>query len=297
VVPTLVLEWQPPVVEAKRNGHTEIMMGGDGKLEVAQVSFAGKPVVRPSANPSPPSDTPAGPLLALPTFRVKGDNPAKAEVGALIDAAIEDVMAAHAQAAPVQMLSTSAWRDLADRLIFRESGGMQFSSGVSRAVFRERTPFQCHGLQSGMPKFGAPAGYGIGQHDPPRSPQDMWNFYEHIRVGIEELIATRYGKAAYDYLTGLHALNATSRLDKAIFVRETVRGYNGGREFMYEGGQWKMSPWVTSKGKRVSIPDKRRPYANNVLGTGVKYATPARHEDRVAEDNLRNIVGTMESLL
>jgi hypothetical protein len=130
----------------------------------------------------------------------------------------------------------------------------------------------------------------------------MWNFYDHIRLGIEELIATQYGKGAYDYLTSLHPLSPTNSLDKAIFLRETVRGYNGGREFVYEDGQWIMRPWlwVKEKGKparKAPLNADSRPYANNVLGTGVKYATPPRHEDRVAQDNLGNIAGTMESLL
>jgi hypothetical protein len=178
-----------------------------------------------------------------------------------------------------------------------ESGGEQFSTGVHRAPFRERTPFQCHGLQSGMPKFGAPAGYGIGQHDPPRSVQDMWNFYEHLRLGIEELIVTRYGKGAYDYLTGLHALSATNLLDKAIFLRETVRGYNGGREFVYENGQWKMSPWVMKKGARVSIPNKRLPYVNRAIATRVTYRLPTPSEEVVRDENIPNIAGSMEPLL
>jgi hypothetical protein len=293
VVPTLVLEWQPPVVEAKRNGYTEIMLGGDGKLEVAQINFAGKPVVRPSANPSPPSDTAAGPLLALPTFRVKGDNPPREIVTVLVDAAVEDVAAAHPDAGPVQMLPVEVWKDLAHRLMAHESRGQQFSESVGRQVYAEKTPFQCHGIQSGMPKFGAPAGYGLGQHDPPRSHQDMWNFYEHIRLGIEELIFTRYGKSAYDYLTGLCPLSATNRLDKAIFLRETVRGYNGGREFVYENGQWKMSPWVVSEGKHVSIPAKRRQYANRALGTTVRYPHSVATSENIADlvgDDLRHLL-------
>jgi hypothetical protein len=198
------------------------------------------------------------------------------------------------------MLSVEVWKELSHRLTAHESRGQQFSENVGRPVYAERTPFQCHGIQSGMPKFGAPAGYGIGQHDPPRSLQDMWNFYEHIRRGIEELIATTYGKGAYDLLNRMRPsqpLSPTSRLDKAILLRETVRSYNGCHEFVYENDQWIMRPWGMSKGKRVPIPPKRLPYADNALGTHVKYQTPPRHEDRVAEDNLRNIAGTMESLL
>ncbi len=299
VVPTLVLEWQPPIVDAKQKGLTEIMLGGDGRLEVAQISFAGKPVVRPSANPSPPSETVAGPLLALPTFRVKGDNPAKGDavaVDSLIDAAIQDVMAAHPNDGPVQMLSAPVWKHLVGRLMLHESAGEHFSPRPERSLYRRTAPFRCYGIQSGMPKFGAPAGYGIGQHDPPRSLQDMWNFYEHIRLGIEELIATQYGKGAYDYLTSLHPLSPTNSLDKAIFLRETVRAYNSGREFVYEDGQWIMRPWlwVKEKGKpprKAPLNADSRAYANNVLGTGVKYAAPPDSHDVVNDENVARIAG------
>jgi hypothetical protein len=299
-VPTLVLEWQPPIVEVKRNDFTEIMLGGDGKLVVEQLNFAGKTVARPSADPTPPSSPPSGSLLALPSFRVKGDSPAKEEVEKLVDTAVENLMATHPDDGPVQMLSEKVWKKLARQLLLHESGCEQFSPHVERAVYRRPVPFQCHGIQSGMPKFGAPAGYGLGQHDPPRSVQDMWNFYEHIRVGIEELIVTHYGKGAYEYLTGLNpSLSSSNRLDKAIFLREMVRGYNGGREFVYEQGHWIMRPWtwVREKGKpprKVPLGSDSLPYVNNVLGTlHLNYP----HTVATAEQIVTLAGPTMEKLL
>jgi hypothetical protein len=118
----------------------------------------------------------------------------------------------------------------------------------------------------------------------------MWNFYEHVRLGIEMLITKEFGKRAYNYLTSLHALSSTSRLDKAIFLRETVRGYNGGCELVYEGGQWKLSPWV---GKHSPMPAARLPYVNKVLGTK-RMTYPhvvATNQDIAA------LAGTMEPLL
>lgn len=303
-VPTLVLEWQPPIVEVKRNDFTEIMLGGDGKLEVEQLTFAGKAVARPSADPTPPSSAPSGSLLALPTFRVKGDSPAKEEVEKLVDTAVENLRATHPNDGPVQMLSEKVWKKLAHRLVLHESAGEHFSPRAGRAAYCRPVPFQCHGIQSGMPKFGAPAGYGLAQHDPPRSVQDMWNFYEHIRLGIEELIVTHYGKEAYKYLTDLNpSLSSSNRLDKAIFLREMVRGYNGGREFVYEQGQWIMRPWtwLREKGKpprKVPLGADSRPYANNVLETSVRYTTPTHPHDVVRQDNTAGIVGkTMGPLL
>jgi len=64
-------------------------------------------------------------------------NPPSKDVASLVDAAVEDVVAAHATDGPVQMLSVKAWKELAHRLVFHESGGEQFSTGVHRAPFRE----------------------------------------------------------------------------------------------------------------------------------------------------------------
>lgn len=283
VVPTLVLEWQPPIIEPKRKGFTEVMLGGDGRLELVALSFAGKHVTRPRDGSTSPPETS---LLALPTFRVKGENPSSAEVSAIIDAAVEDVVAAHPNAGPVRMLSAKVWKELAHRLMSHESGGRQFSESVGRAAFGERTPFQCHGIQSGMPKFGAPAGYGIGQHDAPRSTQDMWNFYEHIRLGIEELAVTTYGGGAYRFLNSLrpgNPLSPASRLDKAVLLREVVRSYNGGHEFSFENGEWKMNPWLLSKGKRVAVANKRLPYANRVLRTRITSPHTVTRNQNIAD--------------
>jgi hypothetical protein len=65
VVPTLVLEWQPPIIGAKQNSFVELMLGGDGKLEVGELSFAGKSVERPpTGGAASASNAPASPLLA-----------------------------------------------------------------------------------------------------------------------------------------------------------------------------------------------------------------------------------------
>jgi hypothetical protein len=284
VVPTLVLEWQPPIGTVKRSAFAEIVLGGDGSIELSQLSFADRSVGRSNTAPAASPVASSAPLLALSTFRVKGDNPAQASaVNDIVDAAVEEVVAANSSAGPVQMLSADVWKRLARQLMFHESGGQHFSIGVAAAVFRERTPYQCHGIQLGMPKFGAPAGYGLGQHDPPTSLQDMWSFYEHIRGGIEKLIVGAYGGGAYTYLSSLNALDTGSSLDKAILLREAVRRYNGGREFVYEQNRWKMKP---------SVPTDRRPYVNSVLGTTVHYP-----HDVVTGDDIADLAGATFSPL
>jgi hypothetical protein len=147
-----------------------------------------------------------------------------------------------------------------------------------------------------MPTFGPPSGFGLGQHDPPLSLDDLWSFYANIREGMKFLIMTK-GGAAYQHLNGLHALDLASRLDKAILVRESVRRYNGGREFARENDRWII---------RTSVPVKNHAYPNGVLetgggigyspdGTGVNLHTHA--ELVVDAHSVGLLVGTLEGLL
>lgn len=287
VVPALVFEWQPAVVTIGRNRQaTEIMLGGNGRLRVGKLAIAGTPVTRaPAAEPGAAdgaegegagaeASAATAALLELPAFRVKGNNPEDPRaLDELLTAAVSDVMAANRTSGSASMLKAAAWKRLSEMLMFHESGGHHFDTSVQRAVFRERIPYQCHGIQAGMPKFGAPAGYGLGQHDPPRSLQDMWSFYEHIRKGVEMLIVTEFGRSSYSYLNGLHAIDPANVVDRAIFVREVVRSYNGGHEMVYEDGKWKMKPFIPARPPHHAkpMPEDRMPYANRVLGTNVRY--------------------------
>jgi hypothetical protein len=145
-----------------------------------------------------------------------------------------------------------------------------------------------------MPLFGAPAGYGMGQHDPPIvSEQDLWNFREHVRYGIELIMATK-GRAAYSHLNGQHPLDSNEKLDRAIFLREVVRRYNGGLEFVYENGNWVMKG-LTPKHK--PLEPTAREYANKMLGTKVLYLTPPLDPYVVRESNIAQIAGTMTAVL
>ena len=288
-ISALVVEWQPAIGELDRRNFKEIMLGGNGSLLVENLLANDVALARPK-----PADTgaggsahsPAPTSLSLPTFRIKGTSPARSERQAIVDRALHEVYAAHRGSGPTTMLSETVWKALATRLTFRESGGQHFGPAVERKVFTERTPYQCHGLQSGMPLFGAPAGYGLGQHDPPRkSPQDMWSFYEHICNGVEMLLVTDFGGPAYRYLTHLHALDPSRPLDRAIYLRQVVRQYNGGNEFVYEGGHWKMRPFVAKKGHVVLLSGSRLEYANGVLGTSISYAGPPEGTSTLRESN------------
>jgi hypothetical protein len=145
-----------------------------------------------------------------------------------------------------------------------------------------------------MPNFGGPAGYGLAQHDPPRTRQELWDFYEHIRVGMEILILTDFGLPAYKRLMKQHALDPASKLDRAIFLREVVRAYNGCREFAYEQGRWLMKP---RDGEGNRPPPDRLNYANGVLETAVDYTIPPLKAAVLSETNIDTIAGRMTALL
>ena len=304
IVPTLVFEWQPPIVSAARNNQvSEMMIGGDGSLRVRALTIGGLAVGRDgSAPPAPTASAP--PLLALPTFRIKGKNPRDAAaMDELLTATIRDVIAANPTEGSARMLSPAAWKRISEILMFHESGGRHFDDKVGRAVFRERVPYQCHGIQSGMPKFGAPSGYGIGQHDPPRSLQDLWNFYDHVRLGVELLMVKQYGKGAYSYLNGLRALDPANAFDRAVFLREMVRRYNGCCEVVLENGKWKLAPFAPATRKHPSpsaVSEKRVPYVNLALHTpDIRYPEVVKSQltGAAATAELARLAGTMSAYL
>ena len=184
-IPTLVVEWQPPIVNPDG---TELILGGNGTLKLETLSVADRTISPPS-----PDNAPAGEVLRLPTFRVQGANPPAANIGEIRDAAIRDVMRANASAGQVRMLNAAVWRWLASELITGESGGKHFDTGVDRKCYTKKVPYKCYGVQKGMPRFGPPSGFGLGQHDPPLSLDDLWSFYAHLRGGVEFLIMKKGG--------------------------------------------------------------------------------------------------------
>lgn len=70
---------------------------------------------------------------------------------------------------------------------------------------------------------------------------------------------------AYAMLSA-HLPAALDQRFRAALQRETVRRYNGGREFVFDAGQWKID--------QAAVPAANVPYPNQVLGTNVNYAAP-----------------------
>ena len=86
-------------------------------------------------------------------------------------------------------------------------------------------------------------------------------------------------------------------MDKALLVREMVRGYNGGREFTREHNQWVI---------HTTVPVKFHGYPNRILGTknNIHYdahgigTDPTTHSQlTIDSDAIRTLVGALEGSL
>ncbi len=261
--PSLVIEWQPRVVDGAGN---EIIRGGNGTL-AAQVALGS-----------------AALDVRLPAFRVTGENPQPdADVEALIVALVDQYYDAHSGEARIQLLSRACWETTVLRVFRHESGVrhgyQQFDSrGALRSTFT-RAPSRVYGLEDALPLFGPPHGYGVGQLDSifGRGPNDdeVWSFVENIRSGVRLLMEDK-ATAAYA-LVSAHLPAPVDQRTRAVYQREIVRRYNGGTEFEFSGGAFVINPSQRyadstdpSKGPNLNLR-----YPNQVLGTGVVYFTSA----------------------
>jgi hypothetical protein len=120
-----------------------------------------------------------------------------------------------------------------------------------------------------MPTFGPPHGYGSGQRDPPSSAAVVFSYVDNVHECIALLLHDK-GGAAYGRLHGsggyqLPAQATTwTHLHKNIFLRETVREYNGGIEFKPNAAG---TAWAIVRGTNYD----NRNYPNHVLQTAVAY--------------------------
>jgi len=274
--PALVLEFQPAVTE---NGE-EVIRGGDGELGVSTVSFDERPL-DPGLIPDtqgvlgPPQGVP---LLALPAFRIAGVNPTPdADIETVIEEFVETYYNDNDTLPQVNILSQECWRQTA-MLIFTHESGIrggynQFREARASTVsYRYQTRTYWYGNEKDMPLMGPPHGYGIGQLDnwgpvPPvgANPNEVWNWVENIRTAVRLLFAN-CGGGAYQLISG-HMPNPIDQRTRAIFQRETIRRYNGGREFRWNGNDWEIEPSLQYRvaGNPASGPNRNLLYPNQVL--------------------------------
>ena len=279
-LPSLVVEFQPTVEDATG----EVVRGGDGLLTIEDVLLDGSPV-DPGATAGQTGGPPPGaPVLRLPPFRVHGSNAPAPQVEDVVRALVRQYVAAHAAATHIAPLSPDCWVETVLRVLRHESGGRyrQFDErGAGRRRFRRQNGTWWFGTETGMPLFGPPHGYGIGQLDVFSSPQrganddEVWNWVENLHAAVLVVLADK-AVAAWG-VVGQHAPTPLDHFTRAVFQRETVRRYNGGSEFRWTGTTWAAQPsvqWLDaadhSKGPSPNVL-----YPNLVLGTNLVYYTDA----------------------
>jgi len=262
---TLIVEWQPSIVD---DGGDEAMRGGDGRLDLLNLTIAGNEVRPPAVDTS---------VARLPMFRMQGTNPV-ADLNAAIDAATAEYYNAHRGEDEVEALSLATWQQTIRDILMHEARNTQFgfllqhyttatdTCGVDTAYY--------YGLERNMPIFGFPHGYGVGQHDNPRVTDNAcWSYIDNIRGSVRLLMDDK-ATATWNLLSQ-HEEDTNAW--RAAFQRNVVRQYNSGRhEFTWSGGAWKISPDQNKTATNAAgaiIPNPRLTYPNDVLGTDVDYWT------------------------
>jgi outer membrane protein OmpA-like peptidoglycan-associated protein len=270
----LLIEHQLRIVN---NQGDEIIRGGNGVQELRTVSIDGQRIdggLIPGngAVTPPPSNAPD---LRLPHFRVRGGQLPRADIEALINALVQQFFDANQNRPRVTLLTLGMWQITAIAIINHESVGFNHfdTRGAGRRRFTQSRPapqpslFLAYGHEDGMPIFGAPHGYGFGQLDFifNRGPNDdeVWSYLENLRSAVRVIMEEK-ATIAHQHFTNTvareNAFNALSlRRRRAIYRREIVRRYNGGREFNFIGNQWEIQA------------TGRIGYPNQVLNTNVQY--------------------------
>lgn len=267
----IVFEWQPQLVDEQGN---EIVRGGNGQLELQRLDIMGvaAPLGRDWNEETKGTDPPPqSPVAKLPWFRISGTNPAgpESELDTIVNLAVEEFWNAHQGVASVTALPLAAWKVTMRKIVQHESKGMQFGViGTDIGLYESRY----YGKERGMPVFGPPHGYGLGQLDnPPVTDNACWSFVENIKFAVDLIMREKSASA----LTQLGGTVGTTDQWRAMFRRSCVRLYNGwAPEFQMSGGVWKINPVnipASAKPSSNGKPDSRVEYPNLVLGTNTSY--------------------------
>lgn len=279
--PSIVIEWQPLI----EDGGNEIIRGGDGVLSVVSASLDQQRPQTWTAPPLPPASP--EPEMRTPLFRITSrDRISLADGQALIDALVQKYFNAHSGDDQVAPLSLLCWQITARKIFDHENRGPRqyYRQFEERKAQREKfdrnvpnavPPIHSHfyfGLESGMPLFGAPHGYGFGQLDDPQADdRQVWSVVENVREAVRRIFE-KYARNAWDHLTTAvghkhftDLANGTAQdqwRQRAIYQRELVRRYNGGIEFRYEN-MANQHQWVVHTTSNLTT------YTDDVLGTAV----------------------------
>jgi hypothetical protein len=262
----------------------EVIRGGDGVLTLLHLAIDGVRIdpgltVR-SGKPKPPQP---GPDARLPRFRVRGKNPAPKKGGpvdALIDALVEDFYERRRADPWIGCLGRGTRQVTARLAVGHESARCQFIDN-DKTAGRFTHGVQVFGKERHMPTFGGPHGYGLGQIDhPPTDPEIVWHFVKNLKESIRILMEVK-GSQALRVLRRSRRDDAwapTDQREKAVFRREVVRGYNAGREFVWDDAQhdWFIVPSGTNNIEYPSIVlETRTQVIYRGIGQRVTFSTKA----------------------
>lgn len=254
----LVIEWQVAIVQEGN----EVIRGGNCTPSVGAFRIDNTrvhPGVRSNGHLFA-TNTPDVPVLVR---RVLGHNATRADAEEAMNAVTLRYYNEHADLTAMRSLRSGVWQQVIRFICTHESRGRQFDDRQSDARFLASAYHLSFGHEKGMPFFGGPRGYGIGQKDPAPPPNAMFNYVEAIAVACNELMRQKVNDANR-YLRGLKpTFNLETSLgDRAALLREATRRYNGNREFEFHDGELKIRP----NGSR-----DRREYPNQALQTAVPY--------------------------
>jgi hypothetical protein len=271
VYDTCIIEWQPAIVD----GTDEIIRGGECLLVAEQISINGTRINRGKVmgtTPATVTDPPAAePDYSQPLLRVTGVNPTGSQ-DPVIDFLVSDYYTNNSTVNRVTLLTVACWQETVRRIYHHESGGNQFDI---RGTAMRRYAGQWYGNEGELPIFGPPHGYGMGQHDnPPVNNDGAWDYVANLRETVRRIMDDKAG-AAYTLISA-HLPTPSDQRIRAVYQREVVRRYNGGREFEWNGTAWHINPsvarWADNNDHSRGANPRLR-YPNQVLGTNVVYST------------------------
>lgn len=299
-VRALVIEWQVPIVDSTGR---EIMRGGDASLSVAALKVDGTRIERGV------SATAAGAAndLQLVAFRVQGANltgsvlNAATPLAKTIEEVVNEQYLALAAGHVAQQINVAGWKLAYRGTINWESGAKQFNS----STFTDFRHWVCnmvwsYGQELGMPLHGHPHGFTMAQCDPHPSDDAMWSYVDAIRAGVKVMfdkavqarqdLVGRANEANQAYQAKVTAGTVTPQdqnpqavLDLTILkhrealLREAVKRYNGGKEFVWGHPHGYVAPPLPALPTPMSWviqPTIKNTYPNQVLQTNVNYSSP-----------------------
>lgn len=286
--PGTVIEWQPIFTTDGAAASKPVMRGGNVEIKLTSLTLAGAPVAgdlqfsRPTPQGQKPSAAPpTAPLAFVPHFRIHGLNPSRDDLNLLVDAITEREFNANRASKPyLDFLPLAVWQLALRGITIHETDGRQFATPGRQATgviaFGGTTTF-AHGKERDMPIFGHPHGFGVGQLDPPSNIEQLWNLEEAVLGCVQRLLLEK----AADARSGLgHEFLGTAPLStrsKNVFLRESVRRFNGGREFVRNAADddWEVSPSIKA--------DPTIFYCDEVLNGG----ETLRYQDLIRAPNKR----------